>query len=122
MLARTAVLVSPDIAATIMLGCPLLLPVAAAEDESEADEVLCHHCGWWFASLADLHAHAARVHELGDASIVKRCIVRPTCPACHIDLRTRIRAVQHLRIREDVRGGRNACKERGRGGRFTSST
>ena len=79
---------SPDIATAIMVGCPLLLPVGSAEVESESDEVLCHECGRWFSSLAGLHAHAAKVHEHGEASMVRRFVMSSTCPACQVNFRT----------------------------------
>ncbi len=87
------------LAAGIMADCPLLCAGTAVgtPGSDDDDEHMCMLCGMCFASAAGMPCHAGRVHGLGVATAAKPFIAGSSCPACGVDLRIRIRVVEHLR-------------------------
>ncbi len=116
MLARRLACGQPGIAVEVMQACPSLAPTAeVAAEVEEQDELLCGLCPASLPSLANVHANRARAHGVGAATAVKIFVAGSCCPICGRDFRSRLRAIQHLRARDD---SSSSCRARVFAGEF----
>ncbi len=81
----------------------------------EPDAFFCGECSLWFTTAVGANAHRARVHGTGAAMAIKQFVARARCPSCGVDFFTRLRALQHLRPRDDAT---KACRSAVHAGGF----
>ena len=93
-----------------MNECRPLSPIAARfarGNVSEDEGFLCGVCDAVFSTAAGANTHCGRVHRRGSIVSMKQYVLGSACPICLVDFRSRVRAVHHLRLRDDAS---NACR------------
>jgi hypothetical protein len=109
-LARKTLLDTPGAGRMVMVACRPLSPVAARcarGNVSEDEGFLCGVCDAVFSSAAGANTHCGRVHRCGSIVSMKQYVLSSACPICLVDFRSRVRAVHHLRLRDDAN---NTCR------------
>ncbi len=86
-LARKTVREQPALAAEVMAAWAEPVP------GEEADEFLRGICSSWCPMAASVNAHRAKARRAGMARVVKACVAGVWRPACGVDYRSLLRAI-----------------------------